>query len=104
MKTTILMAMVALLTGCGSTSWIEQATPTTDAERTAVAQHVEAVLKTPWVMSGDDQDWEDVVNATYAQARLSLCRKTFWEYRVAGMFSSEASGYTGQYRYADEAK
>ena len=93
-----------LLVGCGGTSWQERIVPTTDAERQAIAQHVERVLDTPYVMSGDDQDWEDVVDSTYREATILFVRKTYWEWYCAGMFDYKATGYTGRWRYADETE
>src|SRR5690349_5823829 len=75
-RTTIAALALAALTGCSERSviWIERQEPTTDAERQAVAKHVESVLSHhPYVVQ-DDQDWEDTVNAVYHRATEALCR------------------------------
>lgn len=98
------LLLCLLLVGCGGTSWSERVVPTTDAERRAIAEHVERMLDTPYVMSGDDQDWEDVVDSTYREATILFVRKTYWEWYGCGMFDSRPSGYTGRWRYADETE
>ena len=99
-----LIGFCLLLVGCSNAVWKERSVPTTDAERQAIAQHVERVLDTPYVMSGDDQDWEDVVDSTYREATILFVRKTYWEWYSAGMFDYKATGYTGRWRYADETE
>lgn len=100
----LLLLPVLALAGCADRSyWHERHEPTTDAERQAVTAHVEKLLAaTPRTLSGNDQDWDDAIAEASRQARFTLCRPTFWEYRVEGFMGSNAY-YSGKWRYADAA-
>lgn len=100
------LAAATLLCGCGrpKPSWTERREPTTDAERKAVAEHVERILSaTPTTLSGRDQDWDDAIAEAHQQARISLCRPTLWEWQGNG-FLEGGGEYTGRWKYAEEAK
>lgn len=93
-----------MLCGCGSrTVWIERYEPTTDAERQAIAQHVECILTPPpTTLSGHDQDWELAIAQAHAEARHSLCRSTYWEWQVDSFLDGGNGRFTGKWRYAEE--
>lgn len=96
------LALVAgsafILTGCGPQIWWqERHTPTTDAERKAVAEQEEKILAaTPTTLAGHDQDWDDAIKAAHDAACKTQCRVTLWE-----MADYNA---TGKWRYADANK
>lgn len=102
MRILILIASSALLVGCGHREWILKHEPTTDAERKAVAEHVEKILSaTPKTLSGHDQDWDDAIAMAHRQAVEYLCRPTLWEYFNGGMFGP-IGGYTGRWKYTEQ--
>jgi hypothetical protein len=103
MKNKIIIPLIGALlalSGCkGDTCWMLQREPTTDAERAAVAAHVEKLLAaTPQSLAGDDQDWDDAIHAAHRQARESLCRPTLWQFENDGIRWVP----TGRWRYVDE--
>ena len=105
MKTrTLLLLCVAMLlcAGCTDTSWYERHEPMTDAERQAVAEHAKQILEaTPRSLAGDDQDWDDAIQMAHVEAKRTLCRKTYWEWKSQ---FPDAGAFTGRWRYADEAE
>lgn len=86
------------LGGCEPTeTWVLKHEPTTPEERKAVAEHVEKILiALPNKVSGDDQDLEDITEATYLEARKSICRPTLWQFKNGN--------YTGVFKYVEEQK
>lgn len=98
MKLSVLLLPLLLLTGCGPDIWYqERNTPTTDAERRAVAEQAEKILAaTPRSLSGHDQDWDDAIRQAHDSACRTQCRTTIWE----------MDGYhaTGRWYYAAEHK
>ena len=99
----IYVALIAAA-GCGEpqSRWYERHEPTTDAEREAVARHVEAMLSaTPKVLSGHDQDWDDAIVAAHREAKETLCRPTLWERRYNSRFD-DVGEMTGRWRYAKD--
>lgn len=99
------LAAATLLCGCGRPEpiWTERRVPTTDAERQAVAEHVERILaSTPKSLGGHDQDWDDAIAEAHRQARASLCRPTLWEWQGDSFLGG--GEYTGRWKYAEEAK
>jgi hypothetical protein len=104
-KIILLLTACLLLGGCMPTpanQWVARYTPTTDAERKAVAEHVERVMaSTPRTLAGHDQDWDDALKMAYNQARQTLCRETLWERAYIAEYTWED---TGHWRYADDGK
>lgn len=102
MRTILVVIASALLVGCSResrTEWILKQEPTTDAERKAVAEHVERILSaTPKTLSGHDQDWDDAIEMAHRQAAKYLCKPTLWEWVNAGY----GSGYTGRWKYSQQ--
>jgi hypothetical protein len=91
-----LCILAAVCVGCGA-SWTERREPTTDAERKAVAEHVQKILAvTPSTLGGHDQDWDDAIAEAHRQARATLCRPTLWEW--------DGNNYTGRWKYSTEIK
>lgn len=88
-----------IMCGCGvyEPQWVLRHEPTTDAERKAVAEHVERILAaTPKTLSGNDQDWDDAIRAAHANAKETLCRPTLWEW--------VPREFTGRWKYVEETK
>lgn len=94
MKTLIAIASLIALSSCSERTERERFIPTTEAERKAVAEHVEKVIQLPKSLSGDDQDLEDVINAAYEQAHKTLCRPSYWE--------TNEGRYSGHWHYGDD--
>lgn len=100
MKKLLCLAILIFCSGCAP-SWILKYEPTTDAERKAVAAHVEGILSaTPRTLSGHDQDWDDAIMAANRAACQALCRPTLWEYQG----DMNGGQYTGRWKYAEELK
>jgi len=97
-KALAIAAASILLASCDDirTTWIERQIPTTDKERQAVAQHVEAIIPSmlPESLGGDDQDLEDIINEAHNEARKSFCRPTIWELN--------GNHYTGRWKYSEQ--
>ncbi len=95
----VAIAVIVTLTSCDDSKtqyWAERQVPTTDEERRAVAEQVAKILAaTPRTLSGDDQDWDDAIEAATKSARESLCRPTLWEHKGYGL-------WTGKWKYIEE--
>lgn len=76
-------------------TWSIYRVPTTDKERTAVAEMVQRIMSaTPRTLSGHDQDWDDAIKAATKSATETLCRPTMWE--------SRGGVRTGRWKYVEE--
>lgn len=85
----------SLFVGC-EPRWVERQVPTTDTERALVAQMEMRILENvPGTLSGNDQDWDDVVKEAHLTAEKTICKITYWEY---------SGGFTGRWKYADQPK
>jgi len=98
LKLIAIAAVAALTASCVEIrfTWVERQIPTTDKERQAVAQHVEAIIPSmlPEQLGGDDQDLEEIIIEAHNEARKSFCRPTIWEWN--------GNHYTGRWKYSEE--
>lgn len=104
-KILTLIAAVLLLAGCSDDAprvvWKLERKPTTDAERKAIAEHVERILAaTPHSLSGNDQDWDDAVIAAERLATVLYARPVMREWEVT-KYGTEIRP-TGRWYYLDE--
>ena len=71
------LKLLAIAVGCKPEEhWVLDYRPLTQEERTAVDNHVRAVLcatQHDLTLSGKKQDWDDYAIAVYDQTRKSLC-------------------------------
>lgn len=69
-----------LLVSC--TQWYPERRPETDEERQAVAHLEERLIKqVPRVLSGSDQDWDDVIKTAHIVAIDTLCKTRLYEHK-----------------------
>lgn len=101
MKRFFIVICSFLLVSCEEqTTWEVRYEPTTEAERQAVAEQVRAIMaSTPGTLSGDDQDWDDFIEAATKSAKQTLCRPTIWERR-----GNRLESWTGYWKYLSEQK
>ena len=101
MKLFILLVVMLAVVGCeGKTSWVPRRVPVTEDHRKAVAEHAIKILsKTPWILAGNDQDWDDAIAQAHFQATQLFCPVTLWERVPDGHFMPIWSD-TGRWRYA----
>ena len=87
-----------MMCGCADrTFWDLRNVPTTEAERKAVAEMTEAIMRaTPTTLAGRDQDWDDAIEMANKKAMETLCQPTLWR-RIE--FQT-----TGEWKYAKEIK
>lgn len=89
-------AALLLQAGCARTEWVERHVPTDDAQRAAIATHVEKILgATPQSLAGHDQDWDDAIAEAHRRATDLYCPSTYWEW------DRTSATWTGRWRYAD---
>jgi hypothetical protein len=95
-STVIFILFISGCVGQPQETWVLKNVPTTPEEQKAVADHVNKVLSAfPSKVSGDDQDLEDVVEATYARACQVLCRPSLWKYNCYN------GQFTGEWKYVE---
>lgn len=89
------------MAGCNrAPEWRLQYVPTTDAERAAVAAHVEKIMAaTPRSLAGNDQDWDDTLRVAESRALELFVRPTLREWTVA--WDGWPIQPTGRWRYVD---
>ncbi len=68
------IVLVALLSGCSETRWIDTCEVTSIEQRQEIAKHVQAILRaTPATLSGNDQDWDDAIRQAHSSATQLYC-------------------------------
>lgn len=99
--TSAVFAFVVALTLCscsdenGRKYWHLRYEPTTPEEQKAVAEQVKAIMAgTPMTLSGDDQNWQEAIEAATKSAKESLCKPTLWE-------SYSFGRWTGKWKHLD---
>lgn len=99
----VMLVIICLTSGCADRIyWHERREPTTEAEGKAVAEHVEKVMShTKLHLSGNDQDWDDVIAQAHKSAKETICRPTMWEWKVEG-FPRGGYGWTGRWKYSEQ--
>lgn len=93
-----IFALLLSMIGCSpDIQWVLEYHPVTQAERDAVARHVEAAIvatKNDMLISGSDQDWDDYAAVVYRNALATNCIPRMFEYRGVER--------TGRWKYVEE--
>jgi hypothetical protein len=92
-----LWLVIASLAGCAKpieTEWLMRSECMEQRHRDKAAEIAKTFLAaTPSTVSGDDQDWEDSINAAAARAQELACPTVLMEYR---------NGFTGRWKYVNQ--